>query len=90
MNAADTAFVLICSALVMFMTPGLGLFYGGMVRSKNVLATIMQSFILLGLVSILWAVAGYTLAFGKDVGGVIGNLDFLFLNGVGMERMRER
>ncbi|MDR3641735.1 MAG: ammonium transporter [Humidesulfovibrio sp.] len=85
MNAADTAFVLICAALVMFMTPGLGLFYGGMVRSKNVLATIMQSFILLGLVSILWAVAGYTLAFGKDIGGIIGNLDFLFLNGVGMD-----
>ncbi|MDP2849201.1 MAG: ammonium transporter [Humidesulfovibrio sp.] len=85
MNAADTAFVLICSALVMFMTPGLALFYGGMVRSKNVLATIMQSFILLGLVSVLWAVAGYTLAFGKDIGGVIGGLDFLFLNGVGLD-----
>lgn len=85
MNAADTAFVLICSALVMFMTPGLALFYGGMVRSKNVLATIMQSFILLGLVSVLWAVAGYTLAFGKDIGGIIGGLDFLFLNGVGMD-----
>jgi len=85
MNAADTAFVLICSALVMFMTPGLGLFYGGMVRSKNVLATIMQSFIIVGLVSIVWAVAGYTLAFGKDVGGIIGGLDFLFLNGVGMD-----
>ncbi|MBU1231224.1 MAG: ammonium transporter [Proteobacteria bacterium] len=85
MNAADTAFVLICSALVMFMTPGLALFYGGMVRSKNVLATIMQSFILLGLVSVLWAVAGYTLAFGHDIGGVIGGLDFLFLNGVGLD-----
>ena len=85
MNAADTAFVLICSALVMFMTPGLALFYGGMVRSKNVLGTIMQSFILLGLVSVLWAVAGYTLAFGKDIGGVIGGLDFLFLNGVGLD-----
>jgi len=85
MNAADTAFVLFSAALVMFMTPGLGLFYGGMVRSKNVLATIMQSFIIVGLVSVLWAVAGYTLAFGKDVGGVIGGLDFLFLNGVGME-----
>ncbi len=84
MNGADTAFVLICAALVMFMTPGLGLFYGSMVRSKNVLATIMQSFIIVGLVSVLWAVAGYTLAFGKDIGGVIGNLDFLFLNGVGM------
>ncbi len=85
MNAADTAFVLICSALVMFMTPGLALFYGGMVRSKNVLATIMQSFILIGLVSVIWALVGYTLAFGKDVGGIIGSLDFLFLNGVGME-----
>jgi Amt family ammonium transporter len=85
MNAADTAFVLISAALVMFMTPGLGLFYGGMVRSKNVLGTIMQSFIIVGLVSVLWAVAGYTLAFGKDIGGVIGSLDFLFLNGVGME-----
>jgi len=84
MNAADTAFVLICSALVMFMTPGLALFYGGMVRSKNVLGTIMQSFILLGLVSVLWAVCGYTLAFGTDVGGFIGGLDYLFMNGVGM------
>ncbi|PKN06747.1 MAG: ammonia channel protein [Deltaproteobacteria bacterium HGW-Deltaproteobacteria-8] len=85
MNAADTAFVLICSALVMFMTPGLALFYGGMVRSKNVLGTIMQSFILLGLVSVLWAVCGYTLAFGTDHGGIIGGLDFLFLNGVGLD-----
>jgi len=85
MNAADTAFVLICAALVMFMTPGLGLFYGGMVRSKNVLATIMQSFIIVGLVSVVWAVLGYTLAFGSDVGGIIGGLDFLFLNGVGMD-----
>jgi Amt family ammonium transporter len=85
MNAADTAFVLICSALVMFMTPGLGLFYGGMVRSKNVLATIMQSFILVGLVSVLWAIAGYTLAFGHDIGGIIGGLEFLGLKGVGMD-----
>jgi len=85
MNAADTAFVLICAALVMFMTPGLGLFYGGMVRSKNVLATIMQSFILVGLISVVWALVGYTLAFGTDQGGVIGGLDFLFLNGVGMD-----
>ena len=85
MNAADTAFVLICAALVMFMTPGLGLFYGGMVRSKNVLATIMQSFILVGLISVVWALVGYTLAFGTDQGGIIGGLDFLFLNGVGMD-----
>ncbi len=85
MNSADTSFILICAALVMFMTPGLALFYGGMVRSKNVLATIMQSFIMLGLVSIVWAVIGYTLAFGTDIGGLIGGLDFFALNGVGMD-----
>lgn len=85
MNAADTSFILICAALVMFMTPGLALFYGGMVRSKNVLATIMQSFIMLGLVSIIWAVVGYSLSFGTDIGGVIGGMDFFALNGVGMD-----
>ncbi|WP_432734653.1 ammonium transporter [Maridesulfovibrio sp. FT414] len=87
MNAADTSFILICAALVMFMTPGLALFYAGMVRSKNVLATIMQSFIMLGLVSIVWAVIGYTLAFGTDIGGIIGGLDFFALNGVGMDTL---
>lgn len=85
MNAADTAFILVCSALVMFMTPGLALFYGGLVRARNVLSTTMHSFILLGVASIVWAVIGYTLAFGPDIGGVIGGLDFAFLNGVGME-----
>jgi Amt family ammonium transporter len=85
MIAADTAFIMVCAALVMFMTPGLALFYGGMVRSKNVLGTVMQSFILLGLVSVLWAVLGYSLSFGRDIGGVIGGLDFAFLNGVGMD-----
>ena len=84
MSLVDNAFILICAALVMFMTPGLALFYGGLVRSKNVLATIMQSFVMLGLVSILWAVCGYSLAFGTDIGGVIGGMDFAFLNGVGM------
>ena len=73
---ADTAWVLVCAALVMFMTPGLGLFYGGLVGSKNVLGTIMQSFFALGLVSVLWVLVGYTLAFGPDIGGVIGGLDF--------------
>ncbi|WP_027721810.1 ammonium transporter [Maridesulfovibrio zosterae] len=87
MNSADTSFILICAALVMFMTPGLALFYGGMVRSKNVLATIMQSFIMLGLVSIVWAVIGYTLAFGTDIGGFIGGMDFFALNGVGMDTL---
>lgn len=85
MNAADNAFILVSAALVMFMTPGLALFYAGLVRSKNVLGTIMQSFIMLGLVSVIWAVVGYSLAFGTDIGGVIGGLNFSFLNGVGMD-----
>jgi Amt family ammonium transporter len=69
----------------MFMTPGLALFYGGMVRSKNVLGTFMQSIFALGLVSILWVLIGYTLAFGPDKGGLIGGLDFLGFRGVGQE-----
>jgi len=76
--------MLIASALVMFMTPGLALFYGGLVRSKNVLATIMQSFICLGLISVAWVFFGYSLAFGPDFGGFIGNLDWAFLKGVGL------
>jgi len=83
MNAADTAFVLISAALVMLMTPGVALFYGGMVRAKNILGTLMQSYVLLGTVSVLWAVVAYSLSFGGDIGGIIGNLDFVFLNGVG-------
>ena len=83
MNTGDTAFVLIASALVMFMTPGLALFYGGMVRAKNVLGTVMQSMFALGLVSVLWVVIGYTLAFGPDKGGLIGGLDFLGFANVG-------
>lgn len=85
MNAADTAFILVASAMVMFMTPGLALFYGGMVRNKNVLGTIMHSFVLLGLATVVWVVAGYSLSFGTDVGGLIGGFDYLFLSGVGME-----
>jgi ammonium transporter, Amt family len=85
MNSGDTAFVLVASALVMFMTPGLALFYGGMVRSKNVLGTLMQSVFALGLVSVLWVVIGYTLAFGPDKGGLIGGLDYLGFSGVGQE-----
>ena len=85
MNTGDTAFMLVATAMVMLMTPGLALFYGGMVRSKNVLGTIMQSFICLGIISIIWVIYGYSLAFGPDVGGVIGNLDFFGLKGVGLE-----
>jgi ammonium transporter, Amt family len=82
-SAGDTAWVLASAALVMFMTPGLALFYGGLVRAKNVLGTIMQSFFALGLVSVLWVLVGYTLAFGPDVGGIIGGLDFAGFRGVG-------
>ncbi len=85
LNTGDTAFMLIATALVMLMTPGLALFYGGLVRSKNVLATTMQSFLCLGIVSIIWVVYGYSLAFGPDVGNLIGNLDFVFLKNVSWE-----
>ncbi|HQP31137.1 MAG TPA: ammonium transporter [Deltaproteobacteria bacterium] len=85
MSAGDTAWMLVATALVMFMTPGLALFYGGLVRSKNVLATMMQSFICLGVVSILWVLFGYSLAFGPDIGGLIGALDWAGLSGVGLE-----
>lgn len=86
-NAADTAWVLTSAALVMLMTPGLALFYGGMVRGKNVLSTIMHSFFILALISVEWVLIGYTLAFGPDVGGlgIIGSLEWAGLNGVGQE-----
>jgi Amt family ammonium transporter len=77
--------MLTSTALVMLMTPGLGLFYGGMVREKNVLSTIMHSFFVLAVVSVLWVVIGYTLAFGPTVGGFIGGLNWVGLNGVGQE-----
>ena len=85
MNTGDTAFVLVSSAMVMLMTPGLALFYGGMVRAKNVLGTIMQSFILLGLISLQWLLWGYSMAFGPDKLGIIGGLEWIGLRGVGME-----
>ncbi|MEK6577196.1 MAG: ammonium transporter [Nitrospirota bacterium] len=84
-DTGDTAWVLASSALVLLMTPGLALFYGGMVRKKNVLGTIMQSFIMICLISIQWVLWGYSLAFGPDSGGIIGSLDWLGLRGVGLE-----
>jgi len=84
MNAGDTAFVLVSAALVMLMTPGLALFYGGMVRNKNVLGTIMQSFIILGIITFEWVLWGYSMSFGPDHGGLIGGLDWFGLKGVGM------
>ncbi|MBF0472417.1 MAG: ammonium transporter [Nitrospirae bacterium] len=84
-NQGDTAWMLISTALVMLMTPGLGLFYGGMVRNKNVLGTILHSFIMLCLVSVIWVLWGYTLSFGTDHFGFIGGLGWVGLNGVGFE-----
>lgn len=78
MNTGDTAWVLMSAALVMFMTPGLAFFYGGMVRAKNILAMLMQNFFALGLVSVLWGIVGYSLAFGGG-NALIGNLDFIGL-----------
>jgi len=84
-SSGDTAWILTASALVMLMTPGVALFYGGMVRRKNVLSTLMMSFAALGLVGLLWALYGYSLSFGTDMGGLIGRLDFIGLRGVGQE-----
>jgi ammonium transporter, Amt family len=81
-NGADTAFILAAAGLVLLMTPGLALFYGGMVRGKNVLGTIMQSFFMIALISIEWVYLGYSMSFGPDVGGVIGDLSWFALNGV--------
>ena len=82
MDSGDTAWVLASSALVLLMTPGLAFFYAGLARSKNASATIMHSFITIGIVSVVWVLWGYTLAFGPDFGGVIGKLDFMGLSGV--------
>lgn len=84
-DTGDTAWVLVSAAMVMLMTPGLALFYGGMVRSKNVLSTIMQSFFIIALISVQWVLIGYTLAFGPDVGGYIGSMDWAGLAGVGQD-----
>jgi Amt family ammonium transporter len=84
-DTGDTAWLLMSTALVMLMTPGLALFYGGMVRQKNVLGTLMQSFIALGIVTVQWVLIGYSLAFGPDIGHIIGGLQWAGLRGVGLE-----
>jgi Amt family ammonium transporter len=81
-DSGDTAWILACSALVLLMTPGLAFFYGGLVRRKNSTATIMYSFMSIGLVGVVWVLWGYSLAFGPDVGGIIGNLEWFGLRGV--------
>src|SRR4051795_13491218 len=89
MNSGDTAWMLMSTALVMIMLPGLALFYGGLVRRKNVLSTIMHSFFGLAIVSVVWVLIGFSLAFGPDanllgVPGLVGNLDFVGFMGVGL------
>lgn len=85
LDSGNTAFVLIAAAMVMLMTPALGFFYGGLVNRKNVLSTLMHSFFILALISVVWVLWGYTLAFGPDKGGVIGGLDFLGLKGIAVD-----
>jgi Amt family ammonium transporter len=85
LDTGTTAWLLTSTALVMLMTPGVGFFYGGLVRRKNFISMVALSFIAFALVSIQWVILGYSLAFGQDVGGFIGNLEFAGLNGVGMD-----
>ena len=87
-SAGDTAWMLTSTALVLFMLPGLALFYGGLVGAKNVVATMVQSFVAIGLISLLWVIVGYSLAFGSDHGGVIGSLSNVMLRGVGVSPTR--
>lgn len=85
MNAGDTGFMLICTAFVFFMTPGLAFFYGGLVRRKNVVNTMMACGAIMGLSVVMWTLFGYSLAFGGNHGGIIGDLRWFALNGVGWE-----
>jgi Amt family ammonium transporter len=82
-NSGDTAWVLVCCSLVLLMTPALALFYGGMVRRKNVLSTLILSFVFMALMGVQWILYGYSLAFGTDINGIIGGLNFVGFNGVG-------
>ena len=85
-DTGDTAWMLVASAFVLLMTPGLSFFYGGMIDKKNVISTMLQSFVALGVISVLWVVIGFSLAFGESIGGIIGNpLTYLNFNGVGLD-----
>src|SRR5438046_8491299 len=84
LNGADTAWMLVATAMVLVMTPALGFFYGGMVRAKNTLNTLMMSFVALGFVGVAWALAGYSLGFAGS-GGWVGGFDYLFLRNVGSD-----
>jgi len=82
LDTGDTGFMLVATALVMIMTPGLAFFYGGLVSRKNVLTIMMQSYVSMGVTTILWVTVGYSLCFSGDTGGIIGNLDYAFLRGI--------
>ncbi len=84
-DSGDTAWIIVATALVLLMTPALGFFYGGMVRKKSILSTLNLSFITIGLISIQWVLIGYSLSFGDSIGGLVGGLNYLGLNGVGLE-----
>lgn len=84
-DKADTIWMLVATALVMLMTPALAFFYGGLVRKKNVLSVLMQTFVILAVISLQWIIFGYSLAFGSSNGGIIGGFEMAFLNGVGLE-----
>jgi len=84
-DSGDTTWILVSTALVLVMTPALAFFYGGMVRKKNILSTLNLSFIMICLISLQWVIYGYSLAFGPDIGGLVGSLEFLGFNGVGAE-----
>jgi len=85
MDSGDTTWLLVSTALVMLMTPGVALFYGGMVRRKNLVSTLMMSFGAMALGGVLWVLIGYSLGFGNDINGLVGGLNFLGLNGVGQD-----
>ena len=88
MNSGDTSWILVATALVLFMTlPGLALFYGGLVRSKSVLSVVMHCFSIAALASLLWMIVGYSLAFGDDIGGVLGGLDKVFFAGIATDTL---
>ena len=90
MNAADTAWIIVATALVLFMTlPGLALFYGGLVRARNVLSVFMQCFGIACLMSVLWLAFGYSIAFGSGTSGYWGGLSHVFLNGVDASTVRD-
>src|SRR5204862_5591341 len=85
-DKADTAWMIVATAFVLFMTPGLSFFYGGMVSFKNVISTMLQSFIALGVISLLWYLVGFSLAFGDSIGGIIGNPSTYFaFHNVGLD-----